>query len=221
MALEWEEIVVAVSPSDAQRRPAYKHSRSRHQPLVDRVTQGYIAVSAGSDVANSGESRFERDLRITRAPERFHRRRDAERFVAKARSLPDQMRVRVDEARYERCSRQVDDRCSGGRRSRNGRDPFAGDHDDWVVDRTAALHVEHVRRAYDDDFRIGSWSYLSLGNHAGAGSEQSENHNAEDFCHVWTRIIKYRSLLSLLSGKSDGLCEVVEKDFSASGATRK
>ena len=106
VSLERQQVVVTVAAGDPQRRAAHQHSRSRYEPLVDCVTQCHIAISAGSYVANGGKSGFERDLRITRSPKRFHRCRDPEGFVPEVGSLSNKMRVCIDQSGNERSSRQ-------------------------------------------------------------------------------------------------------------------
>ena len=162
VALEGEQVVIAVTAGDSKRGTTHEHSRPRHKSLVDSVPQSHIAVPAGSYIADGGKAGFERNLRIAGTPKRFHRGRDTERLVAEVGSLSDQVGMCIDQAGYERRSRQIDNSCTGGNSSRNCCDPFSSDYDDWRLDGSTTFYVEHVCGSNNNDLCVGRRSLLTF-----------------------------------------------------------
>ena len=68
-----EEILVAVAAGDAERGTGSEHPRAGDVAGVDGVAKGDVGIAVGADVANGGESGFERDAGIARADQRLAR----------------------------------------------------------------------------------------------------------------------------------------------------
>ena len=58
-----QQVVVAVSARDAERGSGHEHARSDDFSGRDRIAQGDVAESFGTDVANRRKAGLKRDFR--------------------------------------------------------------------------------------------------------------------------------------------------------------
>jgi hypothetical protein len=147
MKFDGKEIVVAVAPGNAERRPGDLHARPFDFAVVDAIADGHIGVTAGADIANGGETRAERNARVLDAGDSFPRDGNPEALIASGGGVGGDVRVDIDQAWKTRCGRKVERRNSGWQFGcASGADRSDGaaliEDDDLIGEHVAAANVE-------------------------------------------------------------------------------
>jgi hypothetical protein len=145
---------VAASTRDGDERSGALHPGPDDVPRVDGVAESNVDEGPErTDIAHGGEPGHHGIARVAHARERFLRARPHEESgVLPLLQLPNEVRVAVDQAGYDRVLRQVDD--LGAVRipplvGTNGLDPLADDLDDLRPKDLAADRVDQASGADD------------------------------------------------------------------------
>ena len=161
----WQQVLIAVPAGDAQRRAGGDHARPDHVAIIDGIAQRNVRIVFRAHIAHGGKTSFERSQRVSRAVQRFARRRNLQAFIRERTQFKGQMRVHVDQAGQQRGIRQIDRRVSRCRLYFSGRrdlrNLFAFDHDRLIPAQLSGAHIEHAPRA--DHRPLRSWRLRACG----------------------------------------------------------